>query len=368
MGTVTVNVNTLTSCFYQPQTVAKYIKDCCGDNQIDASDLKTLNKHLGGLRVYISFNRSPDGNGAIDEKERRTMTICEIWKHASGIKIKSNGKSAETNVLDYLKKKYSDATNSAIRTTHGAIAVNVGAKHPNEKYYLANQLTVMSDQMYRKKLTSAQTDSMIDIARRSPPENRDYILKEGLRSLQLDETANRQPAIFEKFNISVSAEMLSLPARRADRPTVQYGPSDPTQSQQPSLVPEAEVDNARWNNKGQKFVDIRNRFRPTGPALVAFMCVGEGHQEQMTNRQKYAADFIRTQNSVQTLSWYKKETEDQFTLLEGGILLLGTSPIWATLYAASKTKESISLCSCCQRRMRSTPVATPRSKPLRTRW
>jgi eukaryotic translation initiation factor 2C len=144
MGTVTVNVNTLTSCFYRPQTVAKYIEDRFGTKQLDASDLKTLNKHLGGLRVYINFNRSQKGqDGAIDEKERRTMTIHGIGKHASGIKIKS----AETNVLDYLKDKYPAATQK-IGTTHGAIAVNVGAKHPNEKYYLANQLTVMSDQMY----------------------------------------------------------------------------------------------------------------------------------------------------------------------------------------------------------------------------
>ena len=74
-----------------------------------------------------------------------------------------------TDILDYLdhiEKKYPYAVQKHSKSLP---TVNVGRRdHGKEKYYLANQVDVLSDQVYRRALTPTMTSGMIDFARRSP--------------------------------------------------------------------------------------------------------------------------------------------------------------------------------------------------------
>ncbi|KAK3111728.1 hypothetical protein LTR53_012710 [Teratosphaeriaceae sp. CCFEE 6253] len=315
MGMVTLNVNTLTSAFYRPDTIQSYIDYIHGTARPTAANLRDINKHLAKLRVYVNFDRQQANEAAvIDSIARRTKTVHDVADFATFVEIpkpKATDKS-KTTVWQHLKGKY---PNDCPRRD-GVFAVNVGADEPNQKYYLATQLHVVCDQIYRRKLDGNQTSNMIFVARRRPEENRTAILTEGLRSLTLTGTA--QMPTLGGLGITVSRDMLSVPARRALPPGVIYAP------QQGGAPPVSarELDAGRWATTQRRFIETTHRFQ-TGNArpLVAFLRVA-GPGVPAFERTKYRDGFLNLHyvHGVQQLFADPSQSQTAgFEVLDGNV-------------------------------------------------
>lgn len=316
MGTVTLNINTLTSTFYHPQTVQWYLEvlDPRGKRFPRANDnsearkrnLREVNQHLAGLRGYVNFDRSPpDGSDpSIDSDRRRTKTINNLASYADELKFipKPEGAAAKgaskdhpheevmesanhdsgrglISVWDHIQNKYPRQSLGVANQ----IAVNVGGKPPNTKYYLASQIQVLGDQIYRRKLPAHLLPKMIDIARRPPAENRTAILGEGLTSLGFRKS--KQPDMFKVLDVKVSRDMMSVPARRIKVPTVCYGDDSDTNSFQPLK--------GSWTTRNKLFLDNTNKFNPgSNPAMVQFLCVGPPGTQPSSDLDIYGINFM----------------------------------------------------------------------------
>ncbi|KAK5746930.1 hypothetical protein LTR17_000561 [Elasticomyces elasticus] len=304
MGAVTLNVNTLTSAFYKQQTIADYLKGLFPNSDMGEAEFKKANKHLKSLRAYVNFSRGKENDDlTLDDDVRRIKTVRELKDFAGEIPFKLSSTSEATTVAQHLFDKYPKASEGA----YEAIAVNVGAQAPNEKFYLDSQLTILSDQLYRKLLDPDETKSMIDVARRDPDPSRRAILQEGLASLCLGPNSER-PAILKELNVSVVPNMMLLPARVLNRPAVTYGSGN--QEQQVAFK------NHGWSTRSMQFVDTSKRFRADGHPRVAFLCVNDSAGLQPDQRKSIQDAFMKWHhaNGLQKLALL---TNDPPKLLSG---------------------------------------------------
>lgn len=100
--------------------------------------------------------------------------------------------------------------------------------NPHEKLYLAEQLDVLSDQLYRHTLSAAGTSKMIEIAKKRPKANYRAIPTEGLHCLQLKDPDQRPPLLrrldlFESFPNFLKFRRVRLPAPRSCMPPTKAG-------------------------------------------------------------------------------------------------------------------------------------------------
>ncbi|KAK4952797.1 hypothetical protein LTR10_009605 [Elasticomyces elasticus] len=344
MRAVTLNINTLTSVFYRSQTVHQYLVNLrsVGDDY----DENRAWAHLGRLRVFVNFDREPAVKDADrDQPERRTKTIYGFAGLAKD-RFFFNEDGKRVSVLDHLRSKYPRAPKGSDKS----IAVNVGAQAPNEKFYLAEQLDVLSDQIYGKKLDSNQTANMIELARRPPAQNRTAILEEGLQSLRLDK-ASPTPAIFDALKITVGSDMLSVPARRAKPPTVTYGSNN--------AVEESRLNLAKWNTARKNFIDTSKKFNTQSKnGTVVFIHIDDDDDDADEWRLKYRTNFLNTsfKNGLQSLTlaspkepftklkndnatWNEKALAASLKKLDADLLVLmlpRKTAAWASRHAAFK--------------------------------
>ncbi|KAK5713967.1 hypothetical protein LTR15_010873 [Elasticomyces elasticus] len=317
MRAVTLNINSLTSVFYRPQTVHQYLVGlgCTGSGY----DEERAKAHLIRLRVFVNFDREPSVKDADrDQPERRTKTIYGFAGLAKDLFF-VNEDNKRVSVLSHLRLKYPRAP----KGTDDSIAVNVGARAPNEKFYLAEQLDVLSDQIYGKKLDSSQTASMIELARRSPVQNRTAILEEGLQSLRLDK-ASPTPAIFDALKITVGSNMLSVPARHARHPKVTYHGN--------KAVLDDALQTAKWNTRSMKFVDTAKQFSPNNTTgTVAFLQIDDGKKNLDKWRGVYRKNFLKMSfnNGVQALTL--SSANEESTKLQDDDETWGVKSLTATL-------------------------------------
>ncbi|KAK5124785.1 hypothetical protein LTR85_001498 [Meristemomyces frigidus] len=308
MGAVTLNVNTVTSTFYRPQTVQQYLQNLGpfpdpaitqqsnpGQYHSRELQLRAANDHLAGLRSYVNFTRylPGDPDHSIDTTARRIKVINDIAKRAQDVTFKRNPTDVnEISVWNHIRQKYPNVQ----RAPPDQLAVNVGSRPPNHKYYLAQNLDVLGDQIYRQKLPSHLVASMISVARRRPDQNRAAILHEGLTSLRLHQ--HPAPPMLNVLGITVSRDMLSVPARRADVPTVCYGA--PQRGNNP-VNPRVTPDDGFWMTRGQTFVDSAKGFRrPTGPNArprVHFIRVNDNTAQFSGWQEEFRTNFVNLHSS-----------------------------------------------------------------------
>lgn len=313
MGTVTLNVNTVTSAFHRPQTVQEYLASMgpFPDPAITQQDeikkrenrLRDANGHLSGLRSYINFTRyqSGDADHSIDSDARRTKIINNIAERAKEVRFKRDPNDThDISVWGHVAQKYPHVQ----KQPQDQLAVNVGSTPPNHKYYLAQNVDVLADQKYRFKLSSDLVASMIGIARRTPAENRSAILSEGLTSLRLHQ--HPPPPMLNVLGINIGHDMLTVPARRAQVPTVCYGtpqPPGPRQTQGPAN-PNVVAGNGSWSTNGRTFVDNRRKFNYQRNPRVHFLRVLDTSAPYIGWRNTFKTNFknFHFKNGLQQLT------------------------------------------------------------------
>ncbi|KAK3711193.1 hypothetical protein LTR37_009786 [Vermiconidia calcicola] len=310
MGSVLLNVNTVTSVFYQPKPLTEYLDRfhigsnspsftlaTANANTADSRLWKKCQEHLKGLRVYVDFKRAAENKipeidtdstneASIDDVSRRVKTLVGLGNNPEHVFMTVDG--VEKSVWEHLQDKYENAKVDGGKDYKTG---NVG-RLDAPKYYLASQLRVLSDQPYRRfPMPSALTERMIDVARRTPAEDCRAIIGEGLKSFGFN--SSDKPPMLEKLGITVSESMVRIPCREAQGPGVQYRnyhqPKD-------TLTP---------YNKGFWHVPADVIFEETsqgfikgskGSSYVQFFCTTDRF-EYPSVADKYVENFINLHNA-----------------------------------------------------------------------
>ncbi|KXT11520.1 hypothetical protein AC579_8519 [Pseudocercospora musae] len=296
MGRTLLNVNTVTSAFYKSQKVSEYFKEIFGSMKGSLAEKKRFAEaHLANLRVYVNFERKQepgdDRSQSVNSESRRTKTLVSLGKPAKEQKFKVEGKEVE--VWTYLKQKYPEHTSN---DDLGWPTVNVGGKDDEtSKYYLASQLTVVSDQIYRGAIPSALTRYMIDAARRTPAANFSAILGEGKSALQFHKSP--APPMLTSLGITISNNMLKVPARLIANPAVVYRHGR-TISERRGW----ELDDTF------KFLSTQSNFNRNGPGKATVQFFIAGRLKHPEFQAAYVENFLHFQgaNGLQKLTAVQK--------------------------------------------------------------
>lgn len=221
LNTVLLNINTVTSAFYSPATLDQYLTHFAkSSGRANSGPLwERLLKHVKGLRVYVNFSRlHKDNDPSIDRDSRRIKTLADVGKYPEDQDVTVDG--ASTSVWNHVQNKYPSGSPADAKNYPTG---NVGhSKKPNQKFYLATQLTVLSDQLYRRSPMPAEvTQQMITTARRRPEVNSHAIVNEGLASLRTPQ--GTLPKILQDLGINIGTNLVSVPAYVYIGPRISLG-------------------------------------------------------------------------------------------------------------------------------------------------
>lgn len=227
MGSILLNVSNVTTAFYKAQPLQDYLHEFktlqswTGSNEgISEEAKKKLERHLGGLRVRVNFDRAGAGGqpADIDLEGRRVKTLSEFGKFPQKQTFRLDDSNPKKIVWKHLRGKYFDHSPEEDKMMPTA---NVGRKEEGkQKYYLASQLDVIAGQVYKGTLSGSATGAMIDIAKKRPEENYHAILSEGMQCLGLRQDS-RLPML-GAMNIDIIPKLLQLPARKIPSPKISY--------------------------------------------------------------------------------------------------------------------------------------------------
>ncbi|KAI5840506.1 Piwi domain-containing protein [Morchella snyderi] len=225
------NVNVCMTAFYRETDVATLMYEFTGATS-GATLPQGIHGRLAGFlkRLRISTSHIKGTNG---KPKVQTKTISGIGqgRAAKDIKFECVEYGKEVSVPEYFARKYN------ITLRHPNLpCVDVGNKEM--PILLPPEIArVIPGQAYGNKLMDEQTANMITHACRTPRENAGFIVGEGLASLGL----NPPTPHLGPFNIQVSTEMITVPARILAPPTIKYANS--------TMAPTG----ASWNLRNVKF-------------------------------------------------------------------------------------------------------------------
>ncbi|KAM0720086.1 hypothetical protein Q7P37_004222 [Cladosporium fusiforme] len=235
MGSILLNVSNVTSAFYKAQSLQEYFTEFWDAEPVNGwspEKRNAMREHLCGLRVRVNFSRAgpPNQGPEIDMNARRVKTLCGLGACPTRQKVTRDDGKPEITVWEHLENTYGPHGVKLDDAYNSFPTANVGRKERgNEKFYLASQLDVISDQLYKGTCPEV-TAQMITSAKRDPAENYSAILEEGMKCLRLDQGTS--PAMLGDLQIIVSPHLLQLPAREINPPTISYsgpGLSIPTE-------------------------------------------------------------------------------------------------------------------------------------------
>ncbi|CAZ85927.1 unnamed protein product [Tuber melanosporum] len=219
MGRVLCNVNVCMTAFYKEGNLAELMREFGKRSE--------LGGFLRGLRVSTKHITDPNGKPKLQYKTIANLT----GKSAREATFVSDDGSTIT-VAAYFKKKY-----NIVLANPDFPCVNVGTRE--KSILLPPELaTVLPGQSFKGKLLDEQTREMITYACRRPRQNAESIVGEGLSILGLKPSSQ----LLNPFNLSVSTEMVTVPARILAAPPVQYAGGPKTTS------------DASWNLRDVRFL------------------------------------------------------------------------------------------------------------------
>ncbi|KAK4557041.1 hypothetical protein LTR86_006022 [Recurvomyces mirabilis] len=174
-GSLLLKVNTGMSVFYQPMTVADYLRNRDNDE-----------RDLVGVRVWINF-------------PVQTLT--------------------KPNKL--LRTILKGARRPFLSGTASSKCVNTSPTNPRAKvWFLAEDLWILPEQMYRPTIEGKLTSAMIKKACRTPKQNSQAIMSEGMPALGIE--GKKRPDTLEAAGIRLRHQMITVPARLIAQPTLRF--------------------------------------------------------------------------------------------------------------------------------------------------
>jgi eukaryotic translation initiation factor 2C len=184
MGMILLNINTCTSAFFKPLRLSELMSK---DN------IKLFEKdypsNLTGLRVYIDYERGHEEEGkesSVNDDESRIKKICGLGKTCEQQTFLFRNRDANKGtpeksitVQKYLADDYGLELQRA-----DLPAVNLGS-HLRPSWFPPEKLIVMPYQIYGRVVPSKLTKKMLEIACKTPNENRELIDGEGMSKMLL---------------------------------------------------------------------------------------------------------------------------------------------------------------------------------------
>ncbi|KAI5793057.1 Piwi domain-containing protein [Geopyxis carbonaria] len=236
VGNMLCNLNVCTTAFYKEGSLARIIREFLGIGHggYHPKMHGKLKSYLRHLRVTICYLENSKG-----EKKPRGRTITAV-SHETPNRMKfeiddpNRGTKTTKTVEQYFFEKHK------IRLQDPDLpAINIaGPGAPNPVWIPAEMATVTKGQAFMGKLPDEQTAQMINFACKQPKENAEVIEKVGLPRLGLKGQNND----LNPFKMSVSNEMMVVPARVLPAPEVYYNKT--------SFTPT----DASWNLFKRRFV------------------------------------------------------------------------------------------------------------------
>ncbi|KAH9842270.1 Piwi-domain-containing protein [Teratosphaeria destructans] len=218
MGHVLLNMSTGATMFHKSMTIAKYLA-AAGQFQGAKAQAKD---DLRGVTVYVNFDRFSAARGdmdhGIDDPPRRIKTISGFADELAGGCTFTDSGGVTRSGYQHMQYMFSGTS----KCTASSVLLNVGGKsHGKQRYYAAEDLTILPYQPYKRKLDSFLTSAMIKKAERHPHDNITAVVTEGFKLLGIE--ANRAPpSALATAGSRVAPKMLSVPAYVAASPTIRY--------------------------------------------------------------------------------------------------------------------------------------------------
>ena len=258
---ILLNVNAQCTAFY-PAIPLLELMSMYG---VNAATWMDLERFLRGLRVRTSYLK--DAQGKPEEKiktiqgfshrtdrkgDARNGNASTDHGDSNQISFK-NSEGVELTINQYFKRQHS--IQLAIPQSW---VLNCGSF--DKPVWIPPELChVVQLQPFRHLLSDSQTAAMIKMAARPPAENARRIVGAGLRVLGISQDGRN--AGLTKFGISVDPNMITVPARKLMRPTINYSESSKSKTASAQM-------RASWNLADRKFVKA-GKVRKWGALLVA---------------------------------------------------------------------------------------------------
>lgn len=216
VGGVLCNLNVCTTAFYASEHLAINILKFCGMNRLTQplheSQIKKLKTHLRHVRIeYTYLKDKKTGKPIVRQRSITGVSfLCpkDLTFEEEDVKT---GKKSKTSVQAFFRARH------GINLEHPFMpCINIGSANP--VWIPAEVARIVEGQAYFGKLPDRQTAEMIKIACRPPKENAEMITNVGLPRLGLKGLNSH----LDPFKMSVSQEMIVVPARILPPPPVTY--------------------------------------------------------------------------------------------------------------------------------------------------
>ncbi|KAF7949123.1 hypothetical protein EAE96_008292 [Botrytis aclada] len=234
IGSVLLNVNTVTSAFFPPEILSTWIRLRWGQ-EIPPDNEKN---HLIGLRVTFSGDVTSPKTRVI-----RDVSSLDVSQETFTPENADGTPGQATSVYDHMRNKY-----HLLRFSPNTCCLNMGTRtHP--KWYPADNLRIVAGQIFKKQLPEIMGSLMIDIAQNLPETNKRLILNGALPSLGIPATTGS----FSQFGLSINNEFVEVVPRYLRQPILEFnGGSQFVISKQP-------INKSSWmlrdNNRIFKFAE-----------------------------------------------------------------------------------------------------------------
>ncbi|KAF5873532.1 putative piwi-domain-containing protein [Botrytis fragariae] len=203
IGSVLLNVNTVTSAFFPPEILSNWIRLRWGQ------EIPPVNEQtdLIGLRVTFS------GDGPIPKtrviRDVNSLNVSRV----NFTPTNADGTQGQnTSVYDHMRNKYHLLTFSP--TT---CCLNMGTTN-DPKWYPADKLRIVAGQIFKKQLPERLGSLMIKIAQNLPETNKRLILNSALPSLGIPATTGS----FSQFGLSINDKFEEVVPRYLRQPILEF--------------------------------------------------------------------------------------------------------------------------------------------------
>jgi len=228
---MTLNIDVAATCFYREGPLLNLIQDVIGrdlrpNDNIQPRDLQLLKKYFRHVECVI-------------KQRGETVQAIKIksFTDRPPSKITFDHKGNEIDVLTYFtreKRMRVEFPNlPCVQSTRG-------------NYYLIEQVDIMKNQRFQRKLNERQTADMIKFTCQKP-HLRTNKINNGISTLNF-----RQNDYLTEFGLAVDNKMMSVNARIMDTPTVQYS----NRSRNPTIAPRE----GSWNLRDRRVYSTNALF------------------------------------------------------------------------------------------------------------
>ncbi|KAM7189882.1 Ribonuclease H-like domain containing protein [Rhypophila sp. PSN 637] len=247
-----VNVNVTTGAFYTPGVNLKEWID--NDKFFGSEDPNEIHECIKGLRVKLKYRtekdsndkdilviktvaglaRQHDGKAQSDDPKGATAPLSptlfidgsdpDIGYSCKEIKFclvdKATKKEEWISIYKHFKRTYEQHVREKDADDW---AINVGTRLRPE-YCPARLCEIIPGQNYRLPLTGPQTEKMIKVAQKDPPDHEELITNTGWEKVGLeDQKTNKNRVAFVFDDEHTKRELVQLSGKRLERPELKYG-------------------------------------------------------------------------------------------------------------------------------------------------